>query len=197
MASFKLGAALLSVVGLMGCGGGAPRTYLVTFDTQSLQDGLVTEACVGSPALEPFSTTLNGARVLSTWQVWEGPEGQRFLDVGELSAWLEPAMPNGGSVPSAGVSVIESGKDGLSFVSDITKTYTQPEAASNTLTNQSRVTVSFEQLGASGRGSVRLERRSTCAGAEAFCQGHAESECVLGPIPFSAREVPVERVAQP
>lgn len=179
---------LATVLALSACNAGQPRVYTVAVNLSPLLS--INDArCYRGGNLPTNRATVNQAKYFADtqWIIWDGIEGNQYLDVGSLTFKL-------GDSPTIEVSDLIEGAAGA-FAGQ--RQVVEPlQGAQNTSEQRSTsVGVTFDNLGASPTGSMRLTSAYACAGQNCPMNNPspdaAQCEATIG---FIARRVDVSNV---
>lgn len=145
-------------VGLLGCNSGQPRAYRIAVNRAGLQN-LASSCYVDNKPDENKVMTTN-LMSEQQWVVWDGPDGKQYLDVGAYAEVLGHA----GVVSLAG-DVIEGTEKVFAGTRVVQTVFTNPfNNNKETRTDTHLITVTFEDMGFSPKGSIDLTLNHACVG---------------------------------
>ncbi|MFY0563567.1 hypothetical protein ACN28E_06950 [Archangium lansingense] len=154
--------------GLLGCGE-QPRYYRVAIDSSSLAE--VPASCYRSGSVPEDNDKTNNVVQVGQWIIWDGVEGQKYLQVGAISYPLGDASVT----ITAGDAIVSTEADKPTFT--IERIQTNPNSTA-------RATYTFDSLGETAQGTLSLSY--VCSGSAA-CAPNCEAS-----VPFVGRRLEAE-----
>lgn len=190
------------LVGAVGCNNGQPRLYLIAVDLTNQRRENLGQNCFVTPP-DPSNITRSTYQNVKNeyeWAVWDGVDGKQYLDganrgtdgTGDPGPW-----GLGDSPPiSLDYELIESQEANRIFLG--TKTISVASSNPNFVaTRVHTIRATFEELGATTRGSLDLDTRYSCSGA---CPTIAPPDTgnqvsCSASLPFTGRRIDTSRMS--
>ncbi len=154
--------------GLLGCGG-QPKYYRVAIDSSRLAD--VPSSCYRSGSVPEADDKTNNVVDVGQWIIWDGVDGQKYLQVGDINYALGDAPVN----ITAGDAIVNTEAGKLTFT--IERVRTNPSSTA-------RATYTFDNLGDTAKGTLALSY--VCSGSTA-CAPNCEAS-----VPFVGRRLEID-----
>ena len=179
MKGMKIFAGVAALLALVGCGGANARTYSVAFDDSASQN--LPPSCFVNNTVPTTKVELTNERQELVFVIWDGTEGKQYLDLSRKSWSL-------GDAEDVIISGLVESTDGKVFSGTRTaRTLPNPAAANPNFsdTQVSTVTVTFDEVGATAKGSIALKSDYTCTS----CQNNGGKVNCSAQYTFSGRKV--------
>lgn len=168
---FAMFAAL--AVAFVGCNN-QPLTYRIAIDASPLNS--LPPSCYRNNYLNQDRTTTNNLREERQWVVWNGVENKQYLDIGSMAVTLGHADP-------IDVGDLIEGSDKVFSGQVVTQHL--PEANGYTNTKTTTLTVTFDDMGATAKGSIDATSLYTCTN----CQNNDNKVSCQAKFNFTGRRV--------
>ncbi|MFZ5469152.1 MAG: hypothetical protein ACOZIN_06890 [Myxococcota bacterium] len=180
------------VVGLMTASCGSPnRTYKIAIDTTPALSSNLPASCFLN-SQRPTTNLVQAVNVRdgAEWVIWDGPEGKQFLDItGSI-----PAGAQLGNSPALMVGSMIESSDSRTFAQTITETDTAPAPGQAIATVSTKLTINFDDLGSTARGTISIISEYACAGTNCPNPAPYVSVC-QAVLPFVGRRIDVQNEA--
>lgn len=190
----------VSLLALVGCNAGQPRIYRVALD-RAPEKTISVPTCFRNSNLPNNRDVITeqSFREQNDWSLWDGVNGEQFLDMGEFSFKLGDSRAIKSSELIADNSVI-SGKD-KSFVA--AHSYTEPQGNNFTFAYQTQINVTFSDYSFSPVGTISLQSAYACLRGNNDCPGQGATPADVAPadaatcnvsLAFQARKIDVDQI---
>lgn len=180
-----IAAGAVALLALVGCGGSNARTYSIAYDSSAAQN--LPPSCYLNNTVPNKKVELTNERQQLAFVIWDGTEGKQYLDISDKTWQL------GNAEPVIIEGLIES-TDGKVFSGTRTaRTLPDPGSANPNFsdTQVSTVTVSFDEIGGTAKGSIALKSDYTCTS----CQNNGGKVNCSAQYTFSGRRVDYSNIA--
>ncbi|MFL5321347.1 MAG: hypothetical protein ACJ790_16930 [Myxococcaceae bacterium] len=179
MKALKIAAFAAVVAGLVGCGNSQARLYQLAIDASAL--GNLPPSCYANNTVPTNKTELTNYKGEDQWAIWDGPDGKQYLDMGTTSFTL------GNADPVVVTGVIESTDPKVFSGTRTDRTLPNPSAANPNFsdTQVGTVTVTFDDLGNTTKGTIQLKSEYTCTS----CQNNGGKVNCSAQLAFTGRRI--------
>jgi hypothetical protein len=155
MRALKIVFAAAVAVVAVGCNAGQPRIYQLAIDGSPLTS--LPPTCYLGNTINPIRDIQTNLRSDQRWTIWDGVEGKQYLDIGTYAVQL------GGADPVTGMGMIEGSDRSFSGQKITQGLPGQPGKDPNyTFTKTLSLVVTFDDLGASPKGTIAASSKYTC-----------------------------------
>jgi len=160
MRSMKLLLGAVAALVFVGCNNGQPRLYKIAVDASPLLN--LPSQCYLDNTQPNQRYSVTKLMMEQEWAIWDGADGQRFLDLGNASWQLGEAD----RISFNGLLIESSKDDNLLFngQQSSTRLPEQGSTYSNTLTQS--IVVKFDSLGSTASGSFTVTTQYTCSNCQ-------------------------------
>lgn len=182
MKSSLIAAVGVFALALVGCGSSQARVYSIAYDSSPDQN--LPPSCFDNNTVPTKKTEYSNERKQLQFVVWDGAEGKQFLDISD-KVWnlgdADPVIIDG---------LIES-PDGKVFVGSRTARNLPPPGSNSSDIQVSTVTVTFEEIGNTARGSLVVKSEYSCTG----CPNNTRVATCSAQYTFSGRRAEYSNIA--
>jgi hypothetical protein len=171
---------------LTGCNAGQPRLWRVAIDMSPVKF-LADPTCYKGSTVPPGLTLSSETnyREQADWVMWDGPNGDQYLDIGHKSFNL-------GNAPTINVvDLIEGTASQRIFSAQKTVVTKYPGVDANE-SRQTQVVVTFSDYGATPTGTIALTAQYNCLNAGANCPNpnlQSDSVSCRTQVTFEGRQI--------
>lgn len=152
MRAVKIVLAAVLAAGAVGCNAGQPRTYRIAVDESPLAQ--LPPSCYRNNTVSTLREIGTNVREEHQWMVWDGVENKQYLDIGKFGVQMGHAEP-------VIVGRMIEGQD-KSFMGQLVEQKLADPGSSYTYTKTLSLTINFEDMGASPKGSIDASSQYTC-----------------------------------
>lgn len=187
-----IAASAVALLALVGCGSSNARTYSIAYDGSASQN--LPPSCFVNNTVPTQKVELTNERREIVFVIWDGTEGKQYLDISDKTWGGGTQKELGDADPVIIDGLIES-TDGKVFSGTRTaRTLPNPAAPNPNFsdTQVSTVTVTFDEIGNTAKGSIALKSDYTCTS----CQNNGGKVNCSVQYPFSGRRVDYQNFAQ-